>query len=140
MIKFLARLWSFVGPYRSRLVLGLIFGILFAFANVLLALSARIVVNTVFPGEGGGSSLDQQLARIRIDWVRHLVDSLLTWVDARKTSRPEAVLMICSIPVIMLFRSLFAYLNVYLVSWSAVRAIADLRVKLFSHLQNLPLG
>jgi subfamily B ATP-binding cassette protein MsbA len=32
------------------------------------------------------------------------------------------------------------YLSVYFVNWSAVHAIADIRTKLFSHLQNLSLG
>jgi ATP-binding cassette subfamily B protein len=37
----------------------------------------------------------------------------------------------------MLVRNTFAYLNVYLMSWSALRAVADLRAELFGHLQGL---
>jgi subfamily B ATP-binding cassette protein MsbA len=36
-------------------------------------------------------------------------------------------------------RGVFAYLNVYLLNWAAVRAIANLRTRLFEHLSNLSL-
>ena len=50
------------------------------------------------------------------------------------------VLIISTIPAVMLLRSLFAYLSMYLTNWAALRAVADLRTKLFDHLQNLSLG
>ncbi len=40
----------------------------------------------------------------------------------------------------MLLRNLLQYLSIYLTNWSAMHAIADIRTKLFSHLQNLSLG
>ncbi|MCZ7635482.1 MAG: ABC transporter ATP-binding protein/permease [Verrucomicrobia bacterium] len=40
----------------------------------------------------------------------------------------------------MLLRGLFNYLNVYCLQWAAVRAIADLRVRLFEHIIHLPAG
>ena len=39
----------------------------------------------------------------------------------------------------MFLRGLFSYLNNYCLQWTAVRAIADLRAKLFGHLLNLSL-
>src|SRR5437870_1743054 len=36
----------------------------------------------------------------------------------------------------MFLRGLFSYLNVYFLQWTAVRAITDLRVRLFEHLMN----
>jgi subfamily B ATP-binding cassette protein MsbA len=47
------------------------------------------------------------------------------------------VAMIAIIPAIMLARVLFDYLNIYLMNWAAIRAITDLRVRLFDHLLNL---
>src|ERR1044071_5022159 len=47
------------------------------------------------------------------------------------------VLVIGTIPLTMLLRGLFTYLNVYLMSWVSVRAVADLRARLFSHLMDL---
>ncbi len=50
------------------------------------------------------------------------------------------VLAISTIPIVMLLRGVFGYLSIYLTSWAALRAVADLRTKLFDHLQNLSLG
>jgi ABC-type multidrug transport system fused ATPase/permease subunit len=50
------------------------------------------------------------------------------------------ILIIAIIPVIMLLRNTLQYLSIYLTNWSAMHAIADIRTKLFSHLQNLSLG
>src|SRR5439155_1472687 len=47
--------------------------------------------------------------------------------------------LIASVPAIMLLRGILSYLNVYLMSWAAIRAIADIRTRLFDHLQNLSL-
>ena len=54
-------------------------------------------------------------------------------------SKTAIVVAICGIPFMMFLRGLFSYLNVYLMNWAATRAIADLRLKLFNHLQNLSL-
>ena len=48
--------------------------------------------------------------------------------------------LVALIPLVMLLRGLFAYLNVYLLQWVASRTIADLRVRLFGHLMNLSAG
>jgi len=50
------------------------------------------------------------------------------------------VILICAIPAVMFLRGLFGYLNIYLMNWAALRAISDLRTKLFAHLQNLSLA
>ena len=50
------------------------------------------------------------------------------------------LLIIGVIPAIMLLRNTLQYLSIYLTNWSAMHAIADIRTKLFSHLQNLSLG
>ena len=44
------------------------------------------------------------------------------------------------IPAVILLRGVFGYLNVYFLQWTAVRAVADLRAKLFSHLLRLSAG
>ena len=48
--------------------------------------------------------------------------------------------MVGTIPAIVLLRNTLSYLSVYLTNWSAMHAIANIRTKLFSHLQNLSLG
>ena len=50
------------------------------------------------------------------------------------------ILLVALIPAVMFLRGLFTYLNNYFLQWAAIRAITDLRVKLFAHLMNLPAG
>jgi subfamily B ATP-binding cassette protein MsbA len=46
-------------------------------------------------------------------------------------------LVIATVPLAMLLRGLFGYLNVYMMNWVSIRAINDLRARLFSHLMGL---
>jgi len=50
------------------------------------------------------------------------------------------MLILFSIPMAMLLRGVFTYLNTYLMNWVSIRAITDLRIKLFSHLLTLDAG
>src|SRR5437870_12159309 len=111
MIEFLRRIWTFVQPYRLRLILGLMCGILYAGANAALLLSINLVINLVFDHSGPVSLLEKvektshflahQLARI--PWMLPQLQS--------SSSRWGMVLMIAAVPVVMFFRGLFAYLN-----------------------------
>jgi subfamily B ATP-binding cassette protein MsbA len=68
-----------------------------------------------------------------------LVARLRSWLQTHRRERsPElTVLVILTIPLAMLLRGLFSYLNVYLMNWVSVRAVADLRARLFTHLMSL---
>ena len=140
MISFLRQIWAFVHPYRGRFFLGLFCGICYGFANGLLIGTVRVVVQLVFENE---VDLHQKLEAAPrwihpvAHWLAGLVpefhapasDDLLGWS-----------LIIGAIPAIMLLRNSLQYLSIHLTNWSAMHAIADIRTKLFSHLQNLSLG
>jgi ATP-binding cassette, subfamily B, bacterial MsbA len=68
-----------------------------------------------------------------------LLDVLKPRVERLGRDRPGwlVVLVISTIPLAMLLRGLFTYLNIYLMNWVAVRGVADLRSKLFNHLMAL---
>ena len=53
------------------------------------------------------------------------------------SSRLFTLLIICSIPLAMFLRGLTTYLNIYLMTWVSIRAIMDLRERLFGHLLSL---
>ena len=50
------------------------------------------------------------------------------------------ILVILLVPLMFILRGLLSYLNVYCLQWVAIRAITDLRTRLFAHLQNLSVG
>jgi ATP-binding cassette, subfamily B, bacterial MsbA len=140
MIDFLRQLWKFVRPYRGRFFLGLLCGISYALVNGLLLGTVKVVVQLVFEGE---TNLHQQLESAP-KWIQPLSHRLAALVPefhapaANDTAR--WVLIIGAIPAIMLLRNTLQYLSIYLTNWSSMHAIADIRTKLFSHLQNLSLG
>ena len=143
MISFLRRLWIYVQPYRARLTMGLICGMLYALTNVALIAVVKLVINVVFH-EDWTTSIDQGAAKAGPfhDTVRHLSEYVLAHLPKipPPSTRAGMAVLVSLIPAVMFLRSLFAYLNAYLMTWASSRTIADLRTKLFDHLQNLPLS
>ena len=138
MIDFLRKLWGFVRPYRGRFFLGLLCGVFYGLVNGLLIGAVKVVVQLVFEGE---TNLHQQLESAP-RWIRPLSHWLASVVPNFQppTSQVGWLLVISAIPAIMFLRNTLQYLSIYLTNWSAMHAIADIRTKLFSHLQNLSLG
>ena len=126
-------------PYKTRLVLGLLCSLCYALSNVLLMLVIKLVPNVLFSRPGDHDledflhSFDKVFNFFKVgipDWLRQLHGP---------QSYGGLLLVIGTFPLVMLLRGLFGYLNVYLMNWVATRGIADLRLKLFDHLQNLSL-
>jgi subfamily B ATP-binding cassette protein MsbA len=138
MIAFLRRLWAFVRPYRARLVMGLVCGILLAATQGMLYLIVKVGTGLIFNSDAQKSVTEQisTVPKILRPAVQHLVANL----PATKASKLLVVSVILCIPLVMFLRSLFSYLSIYLVNWASTRAMADLRTKVFAHLQNLPLS
>ena len=143
MISFLRGLWTYVRPYRARLVMGLICGILFAITNVALIGVVKLVINVVFK-QDLASSINDDAAKAGPfrDFVKHILEYVIAHFPKipPPSTRAGMALLVSLIPAVMFLRSLFGYLNVYLMTWTSSRTIADLRAKLFNHLQNLPLS
>jgi subfamily B ATP-binding cassette protein MsbA len=137
---FYRRIWAFARPYQGRLILGLVFGILCALMNGALIIAIKLVVGLVFSGSAR-IPVGQHLEKIPVIG-RAVAENLTRWLPELKSpsSKLGMILVISTIPTVMLLRSVFAYLSMYLTNWAALRAVADLRTKLFDHLQNLSLG
>ena len=138
MIDFLKKLWGFVRPYRGRFFLGLLCGIFYGLTNGMLLGVAKVVVDLIF---SGSTNFHEQLEKTP-HWIRPLTHQLASALP--EFHAPGSlfgwVLVVGAVPAIMLVRISLAYLTIYLTSWSAMHAIADVRTKLFGHLQNLSLG
>jgi ABC-type multidrug transport system fused ATPase/permease subunit len=109
--------------------------------NGAMILVIRIVVNLVFTDSqtlaltdvvGKGSGFLKPL-------VSNLAEHFQTLQLQVPGSRKGLLLAIMAVPAVMLVRTIFGYLNLYLMNWAALRAVADLRAALFAHLQNLSL-
>jgi subfamily B ATP-binding cassette protein MsbA len=138
MTDFLFKLWGFVRPYRGRFFLGLLCGIFYGLTNGALLAAAKVVIDLIFTGSTNFQTqlenaphwilpFTHRLATVLPDF--HAPTTMLGWGLAAGT-----------IPALMLLRNTLQYLNIYLTNWAAIHAIADIRTKLFGHLQNLSLS
>jgi len=139
MIGFLLKIWGLARAYRSRLLLGVAAGVLGGLIEPLMIAVVTFVYGLIFPSAHAPDltpRLQWAPAALR-ETVRAAQDTLHSGVQ----SRPGAVvLLVMAIPAIILVRGLLGYLNVYCLQWAAIRAIVDLRMRLFAHLIHLPAG
>ena len=138
MIGFLKNIWGFVRPYRGRFFLGLLCGVFYGLTNGLLLGVSKVVMQLTFK-----NNTDLQK---KLEGAPHWIQPLSHWLADRlpdlhaPDSLTGRLLVVGVIPAVMLVRITLGYLSIYLTNWSAMHAIADLRTKLFAHLQNLSLG
>jgi ATP-binding cassette, subfamily B, bacterial MsbA len=141
MTAFLLKLWAFVRPYRARFFLGLVCGILYGLANGLLVAVTSPVVDMVFHGSTHFHDKLTTYAKLHPK-LRPLLEQIAARLP--EISGPSSLwgwlLVFSIIPCVMLLRVVLAYLSIYLTNWAAARAIADIRTKLFDHMQNLSLS
>ena len=103
------RLWTYVKPYRGRLVGGVVFSILYGPINVGVLSIVRHLWARIFGQSAGNLTL----------WQAFAVAMLL--------------------PVAMIARGACDFLGTYLLNWVGLRAVMDMRERLFEHLQGLSL-
>jgi len=137
LIPFIRQVLAMTKPYRMRFILGVVCGILAGITTPFLMGSVKLVVDTVF-AEPGAPSLIQKMQKappFLRGLVEHILPSVETWNV--QSSNALTLLVIATVPLAMLLRGLFGYLNVYLMNWVSIRAINDLRARLFDHLMGL---
>jgi subfamily B ATP-binding cassette protein MsbA len=138
MMRFAHRIWELLKPYRSRLGLGIVAGILSGLMEPVLMLAVKLVMDVLFPTQGAAALLytPSWFPAAWRQWVTQTIDTITGDVSG---SRLGLVLVVATIPGAMFLRGVFTYLNVYCLQWASIRAIADLRTRLFNHLVRLPL-
>ncbi len=138
MTDFLRKLWELARPYRGRLMLGVITGILAGLMAPLIIATLTLVSVMVFLPDNPAAAKP----------VSGVPDFLQPWLESARAGMGSGlrehfipvVLLVATIPLVMLAARVIGYLNIYFLQWTAIRTITDLRVKLFSHLLNLSAG
>jgi subfamily B ATP-binding cassette protein MsbA len=139
MFKFLLKVWGLARPYRERLMLGVLAGIIAGLMEPLMVATVAFVYGIIFPSAEAPSLADKLkwAPEFLRTWGASVQQSISTGV---KTHPGALVAMVAGIPLVIMLRGLFTYLNVYFLQWAAIRAITDLRVRLFEHLMSLSSG
>jgi len=139
MFEFLLRIWGLARPYRGRLILGALAGVLGGLIEPLMIATITFVYSLIFPS-ADAPALATQFAKapeFLRDWVLSAQQALSTGLQAHPWS---VVGLVAAIPVVLMLRGLFSFANIYFLQWAAIRAITDLRIRLFEHLMKLSAG
>src|SRR5438477_307434 len=109
-------------------------GIISGLIEPLMIATIAFVYALIFPSADSPKlSATLNWAPVLQDWLAAARQALTTGISAH----PAAVVaLVGTIPAVIFLRGFFSYLNVYFLQWTAVRAITDLRVRLFEHLMN----
>src|SRR5438445_6784116 len=136
MIAFLLKVWGLAKPYRGRLLLGVLTGVVGGLIEPLMIATITLVYSVVFPS-ANSPNLSERLKWAPTfvqDWAEAAQEALGSGIRSHPTA---AIVFVATIPAVIFLRGLFSYLNIYFLQWAAIRSITDLRVRLFSHLLNL---
>jgi subfamily B ATP-binding cassette protein MsbA len=110
------RLYSYVGPYKWRFILGLSFGFAFGAVNGLFAPAVAKVGSVIFHGAAPNPMA-----------LRSNLEVLNTG------PKINSIILIClAIPAIMTARSLCSFGNAYYMNWVSNKVVTDIRNELFA--------
>jgi len=139
MADFLRKIWELAKPYKLRLCLGVLTGILSGLVATLFIGTAMLIYGAVFPSDKEDDTTlpVQGLPPFVQTWFHDVRDCLSSGLHEHRSA---VVILICLIPLISLLKGVTGYLNVYFLQWVGTRAVADLRTKLFAHLLDLSAG
>ena len=128
LFRFLPKSWgpfrelvSYLTPYKQRIALGLLAGIGFAAVNSALLLLIRRIGDTAFQGKFS-----------QADVMKGATIGQGPKIDA-------FLWMALLIPAVMILRSLLSYANVYCLTWVSLKALRDMRRRVFGHLMGQSL-
>ena len=114
------RLLGYMTPYRKRFFLGIAFGVL---AGIV---SGSLTLVILKAGESIGVKIDKsQLMPGAIPTAGPGIGGVIG--------------MSLLIPLVMVLRGIFSYLNVYYLAWVSLRVLRDIRTQLFAHLMSQSL-
>ncbi len=135
MFEFLRSIAYLVRPYRVRMALGVIFGVIAGLVEPLLVFTVVIVYKVIFPDDT--SKADEILANAP-GWLQAWIGDFSAGSKAVFAANPKrAYWLVSIIPAVFLLRGIVGYLNQYLLNWVAIRVVVDLRQQLFTHLMGL---
>jgi ATP-binding cassette, subfamily B, bacterial MsbA len=139
MLDFLSKIWTLAKPYKGRLFIGVAAGFVSGLSWPILIGTVSFIYTVVVVGKGA-KDVPPTIQKMPL-FIQHWFVDIRTALETGLQQHAwAAIMMICLIPLIMFFRGLSSFLNIYCLQWVGSRAIADLRVRLFRHLLDLSAG
>jgi subfamily B ATP-binding cassette protein MsbA len=132
MIEFLQRVLRLTKPYKTRFVLGVLFGFLGGLIEPLMVVTVAVVYALVFQDLDSVITFLGRTSSLSKKILAHFPEAKV------QLSSAAAFWVVMAIPTVFMVRGVVSYLNIYLLQWTSIRAVTDLRTRLFSHLLHMP--
>lgn len=117
-----AQLLAYIKPYKGRFALGVGMGVLYALINGSIPLLVKYVGEQIFP-----------------DGADH--QKIVEAASAGTGPGVDHVLLACLlVPLVMILRGFFTYLNAYQMSWVSMRVLNDIRSQLYAAIMSQSMG
>ncbi|MDF1825147.1 MAG: ABC transporter ATP-binding protein [Verrucomicrobiales bacterium] len=132
------RLLSYIGPYRSRLAWGILFGVLAGLVNGAFLLVLQIVFDIIIPAADGQPMKDVYYPFADLPVFQDFEIRPPAFVEGKEWI--FALIIGLSLPCIMLLRGLFHYLHAYCMLWINMKVLYRLRDESFTSLMSQSLS
>ncbi len=140
------QLLSYMKPYKTRFILAIVCGVLYGLVNSSMILVLRYAGNQVFGAKEAVKDFDTIIGRAPVEQVSETQGAINQVKDMLVHAFPEnpglstgIIVAGILIPIVMLLRGLFSYLNSYCMTWVSLRVLRDIRSKLFRRLMGQSL-
>lgn len=137
--------WPYIRRYWTRLVCGLVLGILFGLSNGAILGASKHLLNRVFPPKEVAISKEVAETGTIREKLKELADKADQATDRwlPKAGRPidgvQVVALILLFPALFAARGYIGYLSSYCMGWVSERVVNDLRQDVFKKLATLSL-
>lgn len=117
-----AQLLSYIKPYKTRFAIGVGMGALYALVNGSIPLLVKYVGEQIFPDGATQQKIAEAAAASTGPGVDHVLWACLL------------------VPLVMILRGFFTYLNAYEMSWVSMRVLNDIRSQLYAAIMSQSMG
>lgn len=143
------RLLQYLAPYKKRFVLGLLFGVLAGMVNggipaALYVVGASALPKITAPAAPAAEAPQEPAPQVQTEAPKkNGLGGIMKYVplpDASQMSLEAKFAILMIIPLVIVARGIFSYLNAYCLAWVSLRVLRDIRRQLFSHLMSQSMG
>ncbi|MCB1086814.1 MAG: ABC transporter ATP-binding protein [Verrucomicrobiae bacterium] len=132
------RILGYLKPYKGRFITGVVFGVIGGLFNGILILAIKTVFTIVLPPDPSKAQLPDKIHLFdKIPGLHHVTFNRPNLAPENEWIFVAAVCLL--IPVLILIRGLFEYLQAYCMMWVGNRVLYQVRDEAFSSLMGQSL-
>ncbi len=124
----------YLKPYKVRFAIGEAAGLCYAVFNGMIPLLLKVVLDHASATGGGAHP-----AKILPGKDNLMGGGFAHFFNVLAAGKYGVIVVCATIPAVMILRCLFDYINNYLVAWTSLRVLSDIRRQVFEHINRQSL-